>query len=127
MAEIARMDINQRIGDTLGQTFQFRQTDGTLRSFASSVVVFHAQSGDTTIHYQSGTDPEVLIIDGTETSAGPGGVDCAVLVKVPFSVTETWYDTQTFFYEIEEWISGERYTLIDGNIVASAGVVDSDD
>jgi hypothetical protein len=125
--EIARLDTDQRIGDTFAFTFQFRQDDGTLRSFASSIAVFHAQSGADTIHYQSGTNPEVTIVDGSETAAGPGGVDCAILVKIPYSITETWDSNQKWFYEVEEWVGSDRYTLVDGIITATIGVVDGAD
>lgn len=63
MTDIARLDIEHRIGDTFALIFSFRQTDGTLRSFAGATAIFHAQSGADTIHYESGTDDEVEIVD----------------------------------------------------------------
>lgn len=126
--EIPRLDDEHRIGDTFAFTFQFRQDDGTLRSFAGSTAIFHAQSGASTIHLSSATPGSgVEIIDGTETAAGPGGTDCAISVKVPYTTTETWTSGQKWFYEVEEWIGGERYTLINGVILATPGVVDGAD
>lgn len=120
--EIPRLDINHRIGDTFAFLFSFPQTDGTTRVFTGSTAVFHAQAGATVFHYESGTDPEVTI-----TAAPDGTVDGGILVKIPFASTETWDDKQVFFYELKEWISGDRYTLIDGHITASLGVVDGSD
>lgn len=127
MADIAEMDIEHRIGDTFAFLFSFRQTDGTLRVFTGSTAVFHAQSGATTYHYESGTDPEVDIVDVPTSSLGPGATDGGILVKIPYSVTETWIDDQRFFYELKEWAGTDRYTLIDGNITATLGVVDGSD
>jgi hypothetical protein len=119
--EIPRLDIEQRIGDTFAYLFSFRQTDGTLRSFTGSTAVLHGQSGADVFHYESGTDPEVEIVDiGSD-------VDCGILCKIPYATTETWTDDQRFFYEIKEWTGSDRYTLIDGTITAVLGVVDGDD
>lgn len=63
MTDIARLDIEHRIGDTFALVFSFRQTDGTLRSFAGATAIFHAQSGATTFHLSSASDPEVTIVD----------------------------------------------------------------
>ena len=128
MADIPRMNIDQRIGDTLAMTLQFRQTDGSLRSFAGSAAIFHAESGESTIHISSATPGSgIEIVDGTETAAGPCGTDCAIVVKIPFGTTETWESGQTWFYEVKEWIGDERYVLIDGIITATPGVVDGAD
>lgn len=123
--EIPRLDIEQRIGDTFAFQFSFRQTDGTLRVFTGSTAVFHAQSGADTFHYESGTDAEVEIVD-IPTEPG-GGIDCGILVKIPYADTELWTDNQVFFYELKEWTGTDRYTLIDGNITAILGVVDGSD
>lgn len=128
MAEIPRLDFEQRIGDTLAMTFQFRQDDGSLRNFTGSTAIFHAESGASTIHISSATPGSgIEIIDGTETAAGPGGTDCAILVKIPYGTTETWESGQTWFYEVKEWTGPERYALIDGVITATPGVVDGAD
>jgi len=123
--EIPRLDIDQRIGDSFSYFFKFRLTDGTLRSFTGSTAVFHGQSGATTFHFESGTDAEVTITDVPEEPGG--GVDCGILVTIPYTLTETWTDDQRFFYELKEWIAGDRYTLIDGHITATLGVVDGGD
>lgn len=128
--DVPRVDFDQRIGDTFTMVFSFRYTDGTLKSFATSNAVFHAQSGDDTIHYQSGVDPEVTIVDVADSDKGPGGVDCGVLVELPYTQTDTWTDEQRWFYEVEEWTdpSGtRRYTIVDGVITAKLGVVDGSD
>lgn len=130
MSDIARLDIEHRIGDTFGFLFSFRQTDGTLRSFAGATAIFHAQSGATTFHLSSATDSEVSIVDVPDSDTGPGGVDCGIEVRLPYTDTETWTDGQVFFYELKEWtdaIGTERYTLTEGNITASLGVVDGSD
>lgn len=127
MADIPEMDIDQRIGDTLAYLFSFRYDDGTLRVFTGSTAVFHAQSGADTIHYESGTDDEVEIVDVPDSDSGPGATDGGILVKIPYGTTETWTDDQRFFYELKEWSGTDRYTLIEGNITASLGVVDGSD
>ena len=127
MADIPEMNIDQRIGDTLAYLFSFRQTDGTLRVFTGSTAVFHAQSGVDTIHYESGTDDEVEIVDVPDGDLGPGATDGGILVNIPYATTETWTDDQRFFYELKEWVGTDRYTLIEGNIIASLGVVDGSD
>lgn len=127
MAEIAEMDIVHRISDTFAFLFSFRQTDGNLRTFTGSTAVFHAQSGDVTFHYESGTDTEVQIVDVPDSDKGPGATDGGILVKIPYASTETWTDDQRFFYELKEWVDGDRYTLIEGHILASLGVVDGND
>lgn len=123
--EIPRLDTEHRIGDTFGYFFKFRQTDGVLRSFTGSTAVFHGQSGATTFHFESGTDSEVTITDVPEEPGG--GIGCGILVNIPYSLTETWTDGQKFFYELKEWAGGGRYTLIEGNITATIGVVDGSD
>lgn len=120
--EIPSLDINHRIGDTFAFLFSFPQTDGTMRVFSASTAVFHAQSGATTFHYESGTDPEITITDSPDGTANAG-----ILVKIPYAETETWNDGQKFFYELREYISGDRYTLINGHIFAAQGVVDGSD
>lgn len=128
MLEVPRYDIDQRIGDTLSLLFSFRQDDGTLRSFASSEAIFHAQSGAETIHLSSATPGSgVSIVDVGSSPLGPGGVDCGIMVKIPYTTTENWEDQQKWLYETEEWVSGERYTLVDGIITAVLGVVDGAD
>lgn len=61
--DIPRLNLKHRINDTFEILFSFRQDDGTLRVFTGSTAVFHAQSGADTIHYESGTDDEVEIVD----------------------------------------------------------------
>jgi len=63
MTDIARLDIEHRIGDTYALVFSFRQTDGTLRSFTGPLAIFHAESGDVVFHKSSASDPEVTIVD----------------------------------------------------------------
>lgn len=126
--EIPSLDIEHRIGDTFEVLFSFRQDDGTLRPFTDATAVFHAQSGATTLHYESGVDTEVSIVD-IPTEPG-GGVDCGILVVLPYAVSETWNDGQKFLYEVKEWsdpVGTARYTLIDGIITAELGVVDGGD
>lgn len=130
MADIPEMDINHRVGDTFAFLFSFRQTDGNLRVFTGSTAVFHVQSGAYTLHYESGTDDEIEIVDVPDSDTGPGAVDGGILVRIPVATTETWTDDQRFFYELKEWtdaVGTERYTLIEGNITASLGVVDGSD
>lgn len=128
--DIPRLDIEHRIGDTFEVLFSFRQDDGSLRPFTGSTAVFHARSGDTTIHYSSASGSEVSIVDVPDSDAGPGGTDCGIYVLIPYSVSETWTDNQRFLYEVKEWsdtIGTERYTLIDGIITAELGVIDGAD
>mgnify|MGYP000567758283 CR=1 FL=1 len=127
MADIPSMDIDHRIGDTFAFLFSFRQTDGTLRTFTGSIAVFHAQSGDTTFHYESDTSSAISIVNVPDSIHGPGAVNGGILVKIPYASTETWVDDQRFFYELKEWTGTDRYTLIEGHIVASLGVVDGVD
>jgi hypothetical protein len=127
MMDIPRLDVEQRIGNTFAYRFAFRQTDGQLRQFTGSTAVFHAQSGAGTLHFESGTDPEVTIVDVPDSSKGPGATNAGILVQLPYSLTETWVDEQKWFYEVEEWTGPGRYTLIDGVITATLGVVDSAD
>lgn len=126
--EIPRLDIEHRIGDTFEVLFSFRQDDGTLRSFTGLTAVFHAQSGATTLHFESGVDPEVSIVD-IPTEPG-GGVDCGIYVLLPYATSGVWTDSQRWLYEVKEWsdaVGTERYTLIDGIITAEIGVVDGGD
>jgi len=128
--DIPRYDTGQRIGDTFAVVFSFRLTDGTLKSFASSTAVFHAQSGGDTMHYESGVDSEITIVDVGDSDKGPGGTDCGIMVELPYTQTDTWIDDQRWFYEVEEWTDpagSQRYTLIDGVITAKLGVVDGND
>jgi hypothetical protein len=128
--DIPRLDLTHRIGDTFEILFSFRQDDGNLRSFAGKTAVFHMQSGATTYHYESGTDDEVEIVDVPDSDLGPGGVDCGILVVIPYAISETWVDDQRFLYETKEWsdVSGtQRFTLVDGIVTAALGVVDGAD
>ena len=125
--DIPVLDIEQRIGDTLAVLFTFRQDDDTLRTFTGSIIIFHGQSGATTFHYESDTADEVDIVDVPESASGPGATDGGIDVRLPFSLTETWTDGQKFFYELKELVDGEKYTLVEGHITASLGVVDGSD
>lgn len=128
--DIPRLDIPHRIGDTFEILFGFRQDDGTMRSFTGKTAVFHMQSGATTYHYESGTDDEVEIVDFPDSPSGPGGVDCGILVKLPYATSETWTDDMRFLYETKEWsdpLGTERFTLVDGIVTADLGVVDGGD
>lgn len=116
----AQFDIQQGIGKTFAYFFKWRYDDGTLRSFDGSTIVFHGQSGDTTFHYAS-QSAQVFLSDVE------GVTEAGLLIKLSYSVTNAWIDGQTFFYQIEEWIGGERYPLIEGNIYASRGVIDGAD
>lgn len=128
--EVPRLDMPHRIGDTFEILFGFRQDDGSMRSFTGKTAVFHMESGATTYHYESGTDAEIIITDYPDSAAGPGGVDCGILVKLPYALSSTWEDDQRFLYETKEWSdpSGtERFTLVDGVVTATLGVVDGAD
>lgn len=125
--EIPTLDIEQRIGDTLAVQFAFRQDDGTLRQFTDSIIIFHGQAGEVTFHYESNVADEVNIVDVLASDKGPGATDGGIDVRIPFATTETWTDGQKFFYELKELVDGEKYTLVEGHITASLGVVDGSD
>lgn len=128
--DIPRLDLKHRVNDTFEILFSFRQDDGLLRSFTGKVAVFHAQSGGDFIHYESGTDSEVSIVDVPDGPLGPGGVDCGIFVELPHAVSGSWTDGQRFFYELKEWSDSSgtrRFTLVDGIIIAELGVVDGGD
>lgn len=118
--QAAQLDFVQRIGGTFSFFFKFRYDDETLRSFTGSTIIFHGQSGNDTFHYSSPSTQVVL-------SNAEGVSDAGIRVSIPYTTTETWTDEQVFFYQLDEWVSGERYTLIEGNITASLGVVDGAD
>lgn len=116
----AQFDVVQRIGGTFSFFFKFRYDNGDLRSFTGSTIIFHGQSGADTFHYTSANGGVVLSDVEATTNAG-------IRVSIPYATTTTWTDEQVFFYQLDEWVSGERYTLIEGNITASLGVVDGAD
>ena len=115
-----KVDFEQRTGLTFAFFWKFRFDDGTLRSFTGSTIVFHGQSGDTTFHY---TSPSANVaLTTVEATANAG-----IRTTIPYTTTDDWLDEQVFFYQLVEWVSGERFTLAEGNIIAVRGVVDGAD
>lgn len=115
-----QLDFEQRIGNTFVFFFKLRFDDGTLRSFADSTIVFHGQSGTDTFHYTSPSSQVTL-------SDVEGTTDAGIMINIAYTVTETWIDQQVFKYQLEEWVSGERHTLMEGLITAETGVIDGAD
>ena len=115
-----QLDFEQRIGNTFVFFFKLRFDDGTLRSFADSTIVFHGQSGTDTFHYSSPSSQVIL-------SDVEGITDAGIMINIPYTVTETWVDEQVFWYQLEEWVSGKRYTLMEGLITTETRVIDGAD
>lgn len=115
-----QLDFIQRIGNTFVFFFKLRFDDGTLRSFDGSTIVFHGQAGATTFHYTSPSSQVTL----TDVE---GFTDAGIYIQLAYTVSETWIDQQVFKYQLEEWLSGERYTLMEGTITAEIGVTDGAD
>jgi hypothetical protein len=116
----AQLDFEQRINNSFVYFVKLRFDDNSLRSFTGSTIVFHGQSGDTTFHYSSPSS-EVTLVDVEGTT------DAGIYLRLAPAVTEAWIDGQTFWYQLDEWVSGDRFTLMEGHITASRGVIDGAD